>query len=120
MIFYLGYVVHSDLWVLLQQQRKQTSKLLAPVFGVVGLFVLNFVEHVISVFVEEGRDSRHQLVDEAAETPPVDCLAVSLLLDDFGSHVLWGSTEGEFVLIPLYVIFGEAEISQLDVSLSID
>ena len=35
----------------------------------------------------------HKFVDEGAEAPPVDWLAVALLLDDLGGQVLGGAAD---------------------------
>jgi hypothetical protein len=65
------------------------------------------------VIVSEGIYSGNHLVDEDAQSPPVDGLAVSLVMEDFGSKILGSSTEGEG---PVLYDFGETEICKLEVT----
>lgn len=65
------------------------------------------------VVVGEGVDARNHLVDQHSQSPPVHGLAVSLVLQNFWSEILWGSTKGES---SIFYGFGEAEIREFEVA----
>lgn len=76
-------------------------------------------EQFHAVIVDEGREASDHLVDEAAETPPVNFDAMALLPNDFGSQVLGGAADGLSLLL-VAQNFGEPEISKLDVACFVD
>lgn len=57
------------------------------------------------------------LVEQDSECPPVDCLAVALVEENFRSDVLWGSADGVGTFGD---DLGESEINHLQVSVTAD
>lgn len=68
------------------------------------------------VIVKWGIASEH-LKDEDSERPPVDVFVVAFGLDDFGSQVLWCSTQSISLIRNL---FGKTEIRNLNVAIPVD
>ena len=66
------------------------------------------------VFIVEGVDAGVHFVDEHAEGPPVNSLAVALVEDDFGGDVLGRSTDGEGPALGEEL--GKAEVSEFEVA----
>ncbi len=66
------------------------------------------------IIVGKGVYSGDHFVDEDAQSPPVDGLAVSLVMEDFGGQILGSSTEGES---PVLDDLGESKISKLEVAI---
>ena len=66
------------------------------------------------------REPGNHLVDETAETPPVDVDSVSDFLDDFGRQVLRSAAYGHGHAIFWIEDFGEPEIGQFDVSVIVN
>ena len=52
------------------------------------------LEKFHSVFVSEGREASNHLMDEAAETPPIDIDSMSHFFDDFRCQIFWCTTDG--------------------------
>lgn len=57
---------------------------------------------------------RAQFVKNAAEGPHVTLVGVRLALADFGRHVVWGSLDGEGLVVRVFQNFANAEVAELD------
>lgn len=77
----------------------------------------NFLVDGHGVFVVEGVDAGDHFVEEDAEGPPVDGLAVSLVQQDLRREVLRGSAEG---VCPAFDDLGEPEIGEFQVAVGAD
>ena len=69
------------------------------------------------IIVVEGVDSCDHLIGENAERPPVDGLSVPLVQQDLGREILWGTAKS---IGSCLTIFGETEVSKLEVALTVD
>jgi hypothetical protein len=84
-----------------------------------GVPVDDGLEQLHPVFAAEGREAADHFVDEAAEAPPVHVETVAHFLDDLGSQVLGGATNGGCVFLVLEDL-RQSEVSQLDVPRLVD
>ena len=66
------------------------------------------------ILIVEGVDACVHFVDEHAEGPPVDGLAVALIEDDFGGDVLGRAADGEGPALGEEL--GKAEVSEFEVA----
>lgn len=69
------------------------------------------------IIIGEGINPSDHFVDEYAQGPPVNRLAVALVLQDLRSEVFGGATEGESAVLD---DFGETEVRQLEVPVYAD
>lgn len=59
-----------------------------------------------------------ELVEENAEGPPVDGLAVTLVTDHFGGEVFWSATEG--VGLAIVDLLSETKVNKLEVAIGVE
>lgn len=69
------------------------------------------------VVIGKGVDSRDHLVNQNAQSPPINRLPMALILEDLRGKVLGSAAKSESSILYL---FGEAEICQFEVSVSSD
>lgn len=72
-------------------------------------------EEIQPVLAAEGRESGDHFIDDTAETPPVDSLIMSLLLDDLGRQVFGSAADGHGLFVFEIEGAGESKVSHLDV-----
>lgn len=81
----------------------------------------NVTEESLSILAVERWQSGDHLVEEGAETPPIDLVAVMvLILEDFGREVLSRANEARRLLTPRHVLLRESKVCQDGVALGID
>eukprot|EP00128_Syssomonas_multiformis_P018552 Colp12_sorted_trinity150504_noHs@33982 len=101
--------------VTVQQLREEITCLAGHVVREHKLAVQNFLVHGVSVLVVERRDACKHLVDQHTQGPPVNGGAVALLLQNLGSHILGGATEGVCSLIMLDILLAQTEVSKRNI-----
>ena len=72
---------------LFQKTRQFRAEILWHGYGL----LRNVIEHlraIMAIVVEVGRCARHHVVEQCAQTPPVDGVRVTLAHDDLGREVL--------------------------------
>lgn len=109
----------TRLWLLLEKAFQEIAQLVSGVGRDVGIAELDLVEELRPALGVEGREPDHHFVDEGAEAPPVNGLAVALLVEYFGGEVFGSAADGVGVIVS-DVHFGEAEISEAQVALFVD
>ena len=62
----------------------------------------------------------NQFVDEAAQAPPVDWLAVTLAQKHFWGQVLKGTAYRNRVVVPSNSLLGETEVGQLRIAIIVN
>lgn len=85
-----------------------------------GEFYFSFQDFLVNqhgVLVVEGVDSGVHFVEEHAEGPPVDGLAMAFIQQDFGREVLGGSAQS---VSSALTVLGEAEVRQFQIPGFID
>lgn len=116
MLFDVGNMFDSFIGILQQQFPQQIPQILTPIGIVLWLLRFDHLVQLPSVLSVEGWKSMDQLVQDAAQTPPIDCPSMPFLVYDLRSHVLRSATEGEGLVIVEDVAAGESKISEFDVS----
>jgi hypothetical protein len=89
----VGHVLQPGICFLLEKFTEEVLEVVAPVFVEVGFVMFDLIEQFTSVFGVEGRETMDEFVDERAQTPPVNCFAVSFFLYDLRGEVFRGSAD---------------------------
>ena len=82
--------------------------------------MVDLVEKLPPVLAVERRTPRDKLVKNRAQTPPVDSLTMTTLVDNFRSEVFGGATDRKGLIVGLDVALAEPEVSELDVPILAD
>ena len=98
-----------------QELLDQSLGVLVEILGEVDLSCQDLLVNPHGVFITEGRLPADHLIDQNAQSPPVNRFAVAFVQQDLGCYVLWGATKGVGSGAGLDDL-REAEIRQLGVA----
>ena len=105
--------------VFLQQHGAKVSGLRRKELVVhLGLAILDILVEFVPVFAIEGRKANEHFVDDGSKGPPIGGFAMALTLQNFRRQILCSSTETFSVLHSLNILFGKAEVGELDVAVN--
>jgi len=101
MLFYFFGTLRtqSSMRVLVKKAFEEVSQLIGNVTRDVRLTMLDFVEELVAVLAVERRKTSDHFEDDGTQAPPVDCLAMSFLKNDFRGEVRGGSADGHGVVV---------------------
>lgn len=87
--------------------------LLVEIFGEAYFSLEDILVDDHRILISEGVDPCVHLVDEYAEGPPVNSLAMALVQQDLGSEVFWGPAQSVGSSLDY---LGEAEVSEFEIA----
>merc|ERR1719491_2758369 len=96
-----------------EQLAHQVARMRLEVTRELELALQDLLVDTEGVLVVKRRVPGQHLVDEDAQCPPIDALAVAFALDDLGREVLGRAAEGPR---PVLYLLGEAKIGDLEVA----
>jgi hypothetical protein len=106
--------------VALKQLFEYVNSLRTEWLVLLQLVVFDFVEHLVPVLVEVGRDAVQHFVEQDSEQVPVDTFAVARLVEHLGRQVGDAAAETGGLRVVVDLLLAQPEVGQLGVALPVE